>query len=52
MAGMVVAITGLLVTSLVNRRITARSNKLNDLMDPEATVPDLETPHHAPISKQ
>ena len=51
MAGMVVAITGLLVTSLVNRRITARSNKLSDLMESEVPTPELETANHAPISQ-
>jgi biopolymer transport protein ExbB len=35
MAGMVVAIAGLLVSSLVNRRLTAERNSLNELMDPD-----------------
>ena len=33
MAGMVVAIAGMLITSAVNRRLNAESNKLNDLLD-------------------
>lgn len=33
MAGMVVAIAGMLFASLVNRRLTAESNKLNDLIE-------------------
>jgi biopolymer transport protein ExbB len=33
MAGMVVAIAGLLATNIVNRRLDAESNKLNDLLD-------------------
>ena len=33
MAGMVVAIAGLLATNLVARRLDAESNKLNDLLD-------------------
>ena len=33
MAGMVVAIAGMLITSLVHRRLNAESNKLNDLLD-------------------
>jgi biopolymer transport protein ExbB len=33
MAGMVVAIFGMLMISMVNRRLGAESNKLNDLLD-------------------
>ncbi|MDX1734022.1 MAG: MotA/TolQ/ExbB proton channel family protein [Halioglobus sp.] len=39
MAGMVVAIAGLLVSSLVERRLAAESNKLNELMDTAAAQP-------------
>lgn len=33
MAGMVVAIAGMLITSMVTRRLNAESNRLNDLLD-------------------
>lgn len=35
MAGMVVAIAGMLMTSMVNRRLTAAGNRLNDLLNLE-----------------
>jgi biopolymer transport protein ExbB len=51
MAGMVVAIAGLLVTSLINRRLTAESNKLNDMLDLDDSPSGQKEVTHAPISE-
>ncbi len=52
MAGMVVAIAGLLVSSVVNRRLTAERNSLNELMDPDRIPPPQQEEADASISEQ
>ncbi len=50
MAGMVVAIAGMLATSMVSRRLEAESNKLNDLLDLFRLERAKEKASDAPIS--
>ena len=47
MAGMVVAIAGMLITSVVSRRLTAEGHKLNQLLDTERTPETGEETSHA-----